>query len=62
MRLMCSEEGGSMEDGEEVIEAATDALLRLLSASTKEEIGRAGACQTICTVMHSWMDEPVSNA
>jgi hypothetical protein len=60
MRLMCSEEGNAIENGEEVLEAATDGLLRLLSASTQEEIGRAGACPTVCVVLHSWMDEPVS--
>ena len=48
-------------DGEVVVENATDAMLRQVSRSTKEQIGRMGACSTICSVLHSWMDEPVRN-
>jgi hypothetical protein len=58
LRQMCSEDGDEVEDAEDVVEGATDALLRMIAASTKDEIGQAGACEVVCMVLHSWIDEP----
>ena len=58
LRKLCSEDGDEVEDAEDVVEGATDALLRLIAASTKAEIGGAGACEVVCMVLHSWIDEP----